>query len=353
MRCSGLLRSVSTLLLLGGACATTRPARVDPSVTPMLPSPRGDLYTRAPGMPNDPLVASVAGGLPWDETLSGVATAVALAHVAKEPVDACRVRWMAVLAGYPYPVRGWRTADAALGEVPEPLLAEARAQAARRVDVGLVRARDGEVDRWVLVVGERTADLPPIPREVPVGDTVTLGAGSWVVSDALGELRAAEGTFVADTPGEWLVAARAGATTLAAFPIYVGETSPKAPPLGCLAGTGDAASRADTALVGLRATYAFPAVARDPALDSVARARLRAYAAGETLPNARDQLRAAGVIGVPVAAGACRAATVEACLAAMWWSPEDRGALVGDVAEYGLALEESRGEVRMVVVGAG
>lgn len=347
------LLPAGALAVLAG-CAHTGAARIDPDLLPVLPSPRADLYTRAPGTPRDPLVASVADGLPWDEALSGVASAVALADLSGEKVDDCRLRWMAVLAGYPYPVRGWLAASTAKGEVPERLLEEARAYAARgRVDIGLVRAREDEIDRWVLVVGDHTAEIPAVPRELRLGEEVSLAGMSWVGSDPLGEVRALDGTLVADIPGEWLLAARAGGRTVASFPVYVGDKPPEMPPLQCDARAGAPEQRVSAMVADLRSRYQYAPLARDPALDSVARARLRALAAGGDVPDARAQLRAAGFVGVPVAAGECRAATVEACVSNMWWSPEDRGALVGDLADYGVAVEEGKDGVRVVILGAG
>jgi hypothetical protein len=346
------------MLLLLVACATTGALRVDPDVTPVLPAPRADRYTRAPGIPRDPLVAAVSDGLPWDETLSGVATAAALAELAGETVDSCRLRWMAVLAGYPYPLLARASASVPQGEVPETLVAEARKQQGRAVDIGLVRARGRDVDRWVLVVGEHVGargggELPPIPRDVGLEDEVLLGPGDWVVSDPLGALRPVVDRFVANVPGEWMVSARGAAGAIATFPIYVDERPPELAPIGCEIGTGDALTRATTAVNRVRAAYDYPAVARDPALDSVARVRLRGILAGEPLPDARAQLQSAGFIGVPVGAAECRGATVEACLGSIWWSPEGRAALIGDLADIGLAVDTAGGEVHMVVLGAG
>lgn len=346
------VRAVSALLLLAG-CAHTGAARVDPEVAPSLPSPRADVYTRAPGTPSDPLVAAAAAGLPWDEALSGVATAIAMAELGGDRVDGCRLRWMAAQAAYPYPVRGWLAATVGKGEIPATLLEHARAYAQKPVDIGLVRARIGEGDRWVLVVADRRGEVPAIAREAAVGETLTLGAGDWRVSDPLGEPREVADALVLDAPGEWLVQARAGGAALATFPVYVGETMPEVPPYACAAGDGAPDARAASAVAAVRDAYGYAPLARDPALDSVARARLRAWVGREPLPAARDQLRAAGFIGVPVAAGACRAATVEACLEGLWWSPDDRGALVGDLAEYGLAVDTREGDVRIVLVGAG
>lgn len=345
--------AVFAALALSVGCARATGPRVDPESMPSLPSHRADLYTRAPGTPSDPLVAAVARGLPWDEALSGVGTAIALAEIGGERIDACRLRWMAVHAGWPHPVRGWLAATVAKGEVPERLLEEARSRASRGADIGLVRARVTDGDRWVLVVADRVGAVPAVPREVSTGTEIALGAGAWTVADPLGELRDVDGTLLADAPGEWLLQAWDGDRAIATFPVYVGEAPPELPPYACAVGTGDPEARAVAGLAAVRDAYGYAALSRDPALDSVARARLRDWSGGQELPPARDQLRAAGFIGVPVAAGACRAATVEACLEAMWWSPEDRGALVGDLADFGLAIETSGGEVRVVLVGAG
>jgi len=268
-------------------------------------------------------------------------------------VDPCRLRWMAVLAGYPYPLVARASASVPKGELPETLVASARKQAGARVDVGLVRARGRDTDRWVLLVGEHTTELPVIPREVARGDVVTLGPGEWAVSDPFGDLRAVDASFVADASGEWMVAARDGARTLASFPIYVDEAARPLPPLACRAGGGDPLSQASDIVRAVRAGYGYASLTRDPALDSVARARLRALLAGGPVPEARDQLRAAGFIGVPVAAASCVGATVEGCLSQIWWSPEGRGALVGDLADVGIAVESRDGDIHMVVLGGG
>ncbi len=342
------------MLLLLLACATTGSLRVDPDLVPVLPSPRSNHYTRVPGTPRDPLVAAASEGLPWDESLSGVATAAALAEISGEVVDTCSLRWMAVLAGYPYPLLARASASVPKGEFPETLLAEARKQAGRPVDIGLVRARGREADRWVLVVGAHTRELAPIPREVALGDVVTLGAGEWVVSDPLGDLRPVAGSFQADAPGEWMISAREGRAVVATFPLYVDEKTPELHPLDCVVGTGDPLTRATAGVNQVRAAYGYPVVTRDPALDSVARARLRDLLAGVALPEARAQLRSAGFVGVPVAAAECQADTVEACLASIWWSPEGRAALVGDLADVGVAVETvDGGAVRLVLLGAG
>jgi hypothetical protein len=341
------------LLLLLSACAHVAP-HFDVDALPVLPSPRGDLYARVPGTPRDPLVASVAGGLPWDEALSGVAASVALAEVAGQPVDLCQLRWMAVLAGYPYPLVARSSAAVPLGQVPQALVAEAQAQRGKQVDVGLVRARGGETDHWVLLVGEHHAEIPPVARDVSVGDTVPLGgAVDWVVSDPLGDHRSVEGELHPDLAGEWMLSARVDGTPVATFPLYVGVSPPEVPPMRCDAHDGGLVDRAGATVAAVRAAYGYTPMEHDSGLDSVARARLRDFAAGHPLPDAAVQLRSAGYLGVPVAGAECKASTVEACLEKVWWSPEGRGALVGDLDAYGVAVQDTGAGVLLVLLGAG
>jgi hypothetical protein len=334
------------LSLLALACVHPRPPRVDPDVMPVLPAPRGDVYTRGLDRPNDPLVASVIDGMRWTETLSGAAAAAGLAMIGGETLDLCKVRWLAVLAGYPHPVTGWLTLAVPKGELPEKLLEAARARPDK--DIGLIRARAGEQDRWVLLVGASGPAFPAMAREVALGATVTLGPGVWSVSDAFGEVRVVTDTVRLDVSGEWMFGL--GSTS---FPVYVDERPPERPPLVCAAVDGSAEDRAGAGIAAVRAAYAYEPVRRDGALDSVARVRLREELAGGEKHDAREQLRAAGYVDVPLAAATCRAATVEACLADIWSSPSQRGAIVGDIVEYGVATALVGEQVVMVLVGAG
>lgn len=325
------------LLLL--SCAHDPAVRVPPEAMPVLPSPRGDVYTRVPARPTDPLVASQLTTGTWDEALAGAATAVALAQIAGHDVDGCEARWKAVLAGYPYPVTSWRWQAVARGAVGEEVVEAARSAPAGS-DLGLVRAR-GADDRWVLLVGAPSGDLPRFPRELTIGDRVEPGGG-WRASDPDGNVRSGGGAILFDLAGEWIVSA--GGTT---FPVYVGEETPQAPPVECAARQGSLDARLQAGLDAARDHYDYDRLRRDEALDSVARALLRSE--GE----ATNALRAAGYVDVPVAGGRCEAATVERCLSQLWWSVDGHGVIVGDLAEYGAAVESSTSGVRMVLVGAG
>lgn len=348
-----LPRTIAAAFLLTG-CAAHRPPRVDPDVAPVLPAPRGDVYARGPASPRDPLVASIAAGLPWDEVLSGAAAGVALAVLAGDPADAPHVRWKAIVAGYPYPVVARSVARVAHGEVPAALVEEARSRTGRDVDLGLVRARGQRDDVWVLLVGERRADLAPFPRELRVGEAITPAPGvRWTVADPAGEAWDVDGAFVPDMVGEWLVRVRVDDVPVAVVPLYVGVDTPEAPPLA-RDGAGSTPEAQARALVNaLRASADLSPLAQDPALDSVARARLRATLAGQPLPDARGQLAAAGYLDVPVAGAECRAATVAACLDQVWWSVERRAVFYGDLSDVGVAVEADAQGVQVVLLAAG
>ena len=325
------------LLLL--ACAHTPAPEVAPAAMPVLPAPRAEVYTRVPARPGDPLVAMQMGDRPWDEALAGAATAVALAQIAGRPMDACEARWKAILAGYPHEVTSWRWQTVPRGEVGQEVV-EAALDAPQGADVGVVRAR-GADDRWVLLVGQPKGQLPPIPRELQVGDGMALGAGARA-ADPDGKVHAGADTLVLDLEGEWLV--QAGGTV---FPVYAGEATPDAPPVPCSARAGTPDVRLQGALDAVRDHYGYTRLQRDELLDSVARAVARSGGDGQAA------LRTAGFIDVPVAAGACEAESVERCLSELWWGVDTHALLVGDVAEYGVAWEPSSRGVRLVMVAAG
>lgn len=319
-------------------------------VTPRVPSPRGEVYVHATAPPVDPLVAHALAGRAWDEVLSGAAVGVALEALSGAKVDAPLARWRAVVAGYPYPIVAVASEQVEADSLPTRLM---EAIPGLEGDLGLVRVRGLKGDLWVLLLGRRRAELPPIPREIAVGEAVELGVEpggergglSWVVSDPDGGSRSLSGPFVPDRAGEWLLQASSDGETVSSILIYVDQGTPEGQPLPI---TDDPR----VALAELRAWYGLDPLPEEPLLDGLARARLRAEEAGETVPAVRDQLRAAGFDGVG-AAGSCRAATVQECLYALWWDPEDRAVLVGASQGVGLAWRVDAGRVRVVVVSAG
>lgn len=336
-------------LLLGCVHPTPPTEAASPSDVPHLPAPRAGLYTHHVSTPPDPLVASVMQGLAWDEALGGAAAGVALELVDGRTVDTYGLRWKAVLAGYPYPVARFGSAEVSPGTVAEALAAEARAQAQAGADVGLVRARARGKDIWVLLVGSRRGDLPAFAREAKVGERVDLRAPVLFASP---EGAVARGSVVAlDQAGEWLVQARDEAGVVATVPVYVNTKTPLEPPIqdDARGDTPEAAAR--DLVAALAGWYGRSTPGWDPGLDSVARARLRTLLDGGELPPATGQLAAAGWVGLPVAGGECRGTSVAACLDGMWWSPERRGVLVADLDTFGVAAGRLDGDVVLAIVG--
>lgn len=336
-------------LLLACVHPTPPTEAASPSDVPHLPAPRAGLYTHHPTAPPDPLVASVMQGLAWDEALGGAAAGVALELVDGRPVDTYTLRWKAVLAGYPYPVLRFGSAEVSPGTVAEALAAEARAQAQAGADVGLVRARARGHDVWVLLVGGRRGSLPSFAREAKVGERVDFSAPVLFASPG-GEVR--ESPVVAlDEAGEWLVQARDATGVVATVPVYVNTKTPLEPPIqdDARGDTPEAAAR--DLVAALAGWYGRPAPSWDPGLDSVARARLRTLLEGGELPPASGQLAAAGWVGMPVEGGECRGASVAACLDGMWWAPDRRAVLVSDLDTFGVAAGRLDGDVVLAIVG--
>lgn len=342
------------MLLLLAACAKPAPPpeAVDPG-NPRLPAPRATVYAHVAAAPTDPLVASALGGAGWDEALAGTAAGVALDLLADKPVDAYALRWRAVLAAYPYPVIERAVARTPAGEVPAELSAHARARAAEGHDVGLVRARDDEGDLWVLLVGDRRGDIGRVPRELGVGESISVAGARFVIADPDGDVRPIDARLTFDVAGEWLLQARDDRGVVATVPLYVGVPTPEEPPILDDA-RGDALDAQVRDLLGaLWRWYGEEPATMGTNLDVVARARLKALQAGEPLPPVESQTRAAGYGALPAAAAECQAASVAACLDGMWWSPERRGVLVGGYEELGIAVTTGAEGVVIALVGAG
>lgn len=317
---------------------------------PRLPAPVGEVYGRHAATPSDPVVARVMAGVPWDEVLSGAAAGVALDLGEDRPLDAYSIRWRAVRAGYPHAVVSQAHVRVAAGQVPESIVAEVAARGPTGADLGLARARDGDEDVWVLLVGRPEATVDRIPREHAVGDRVSFGAGGWRLVDPRGLVRDAGPVTILDITGEWLAQAPNGSAT---FPLYVGRKTPDSPPIVASAAGETIEDRARDVLGHVWGWYGRPEPEFDSALDSVARARIRALQAGEALPAPEDQLRKAGFVDVPVSGAECRAPDPVACIDGIWWSLEGREVLVGDHSSVGVASAVVNGETILVVLAAG
>lgn len=352
---------VAGLIAAGSIAAGCGPLRdpFAPGSVPRLPAPIGEVYTDGLAVPPDPVVRRAAAGLPWDEVLSGAAAGLALAAQQGEPVNAYRVRWKAVLAGWMHPVQGVAAQRMGFDEVPRGMLEQA-AEAARaakaegrEIRVGLARARSVAGDQWVLLLSA-AGDVGPVAREPEAGAEVQLvGARFWLADPGGAVHQGVSGAYRFAEAGGWMAEARGErGEVLARFPLFVGGRTPLTPPVGsdAEAAPGDAAASAAALYGQIRAWSGEGAVRRDATLDSVARARLRAWEGGGVLPPAEQAMRAAGFYGGQTGGLECEAATVAACLDGAWWSLDDHAMFAGGWRSAGFAAAPGGAGVRAVIV---
>ncbi len=306
-----------SLLLL--ACAHRGAPRVDPEQPPILPAPEAEIYAVHLGTPRDPLVAGLAEGLPWDETLSGAAGSLALA--ADRAPDLGQASWAAYRAGYPYPLRSLSFAEVEPGQSPGDLRESVLASVRPGDQVGLARARVGSKDRWVALIGRASRPVEPFPRTLQRGEALRLqGAGlsRYTLTSPTGQLSQGElpAAPVLEEVGEWWVELTGDDGRVAvAVPVTVGMAAASAPPLdlpGAPAnGPEDAMRQAREAIAQVRESFALRALGPDPTLDLLAREPLEMGAGWEKLVNG-DRVHAAGF---PEGGGfTCTDATVPLCV---------------------------------------
>lgn len=335
----------------GRAAQAAAAAKPPPLPAPHLPSPTGTIYTHGAATPTDSLVAAAMAGAAWDEVLAGVASAVALDAVEDRDTDAYALRWRAILAAYPFPIVERAMMHTPADSVPDDLAATARARAAAGMDVGLVRARGRTDDVWVLLVGQRRADLPAASRDARAGETLELGR-PFVASDPQGRVRTAVHALTLDLGGEWLVQVRDDAGAIATMPFYVGVPVPmEAPVLNDAEGSTPEAQARDL-LTALAGWYGHETPSFEEGLDFVARMRLKALVEGGPERSVESLARSTGQATGAVSGGDCRADGAAACLDGMWWSPERRAVLVSGYDRFGVAATQVDGKLVMVIVGA-
>ena len=345
------------MLLLALACVGKPAVDLSPPVLPALEAP---LYVAAPYTPADPLVAAVLGeGAIADESLSGAAAAVALAHSEGGAVDGSTVTWAAFRSGWPHAVGAWELVQVPEGERPgadfEQLVASWRAAGG---SLGLARARGHGGDTWVALRSRPWVRLGAFSRERDAGASF-----SWPVLDdggygplrqlALGPdlaLREGEGLTL-DAPGEWVVELRGrrgeDEVLLARVPLYVGEPTPEDGPFLEPVDDDSPAAIAE-ALDVLRGLEDAPALRDNVALDAAAREGLRSLLdSGAPDPSSLDRLDR---LGYPEAAElTCSGGTVTECLEDLWWSIDDRQLLL-QPSYRSVGIAAARGEVLRIVL---
>ncbi len=348
------------LLLILAACGPKLPPESALDQPPRLPAPRAARYASVEAEPSDPVIALLARGHTWNETLSGAAAGLALAWAGGQgKLAAWEVREAAWQAGWPWPideVRGWMTAQRAAP--PEELIAWLDARDPS-VPLGLVRARGIQGDAWVALTGTPRDEVPALPRQVELGGQLTFPAQPGVeltVADPVGGLsRLAldeQRVVHADVAGEWLFELRRDDALLALFPVYVAMVPPEAPVLtdrGRPTSEQDALEGFQEVLTEIREVYGLPDYRPDPLLAAAARAAAHGRVS-DTMPELARRL---GYDPARAWKITCRARTLADCADKLLWNPRARPALLARDADAGLGASIVPDGVHVVVlVGA-
>lgn len=335
-------------VLLG--CAKKAP-KVGPDVAPILPSPDASRYAVASGIPRDPLVARVVGkGLPWDEALSGAATALVLDDTHKPSLS--RAHWAAIRAGYPYPVVALTLGEVPAGEPPTGLVESLKEQLVPGSHLGLVRARVSvNKDRWLALIGRSSGKLTDFPRELGLGDELQFdmaGGGSFHVLSPSG-WRAEQALPHIAALGEvgewWYEIIDPKGRRVASFPVHVGMATPKAAMLELPGEVPEsAADVADWLLEDvneLRQAFVRSPVQVDETLTTLASLPLEHWLGGTwDRAEGESRLQGAGFVGGEVAQVACNGPTIATCLDGLLRTVDGRAALLHpDLRLLGHAVE--------------
>ena len=317
---------------------------VDPSVAPKIPSPYGMVYTKGESAPKDPVVASVVDqGMVWVESLSGAAGALAMDEERPPTIEGAR--WAAARAGYPHPVVQMIKGDVGPGVFPHELVPHIQQLLMEGDEVGLVRARTQEGDRWVALVGRPGGEIQPFPREIALNGKLGLRAvvagavepsGQAVLVSPTGVLTYEQipTSLTLDEPGEWWVEISSpDGTLMMSVPVYVEMNTPTAPVLDLpgedVVDPTEAVDLALSLINEVRDTFSLHHLAMDGALNALAEHPLQLALDGDWDPSVGEaRLRGAGFVGGPAYQVTCEGNTVASCLYSLMAHPLGRAALL-------------------------
>ncbi len=330
------LMTMLTLLFLLACGPKTPPVEVAPDAPPVLPSPDGARYATGPSDPRDPLVLAAVSGMPWQESLAGAATALAL-DTSHTP-ELGLARWAAIRSGYPHPVRALLIGTAKIGEIPESFLEEVRTVMLQGDELGLVRARAGSTDRWVALIGRPRMAVAAFEREIPLGGTLEVDGevgAPWVLMSPSGVMRTGSLPLrePLDEGGEWWLEIRRGQGVAISVPVFVDMPTPPAPilelPGEAVSRPMDAVSLTYALIEELRASFQLAPLAPDATLETLAIYPLE-LAVDEVWDHSAGlaRLQGAGFVGGPVGQVFCEARTVALCMDSMMWDMESRRAIL-------------------------
>ena len=354
------LMMLSFMLLMSCAPKVEPPPPLPPA--PILPSPDGKLYATGQSDPRDPLVAQVvSGGLPWQESLSGAATALALEQPFAPELSSAK--WAAVRAGYPHPIRTMLVASVTQDDVPDALISELQRAVSAGDDIGLVRARAGGSDRWVALLGRPSVHLSPFPRELALGEALVLESDGDLTyrllspSNILSTGRLPAEPRLSES-GEWWLELRRREQPVLSIPLHVDMQTPPAPiltlPGAESARPSDAVALAYELLSEIRGAFEVAGLATDPTLETLASYPLQQALEGTWEQEAGEsRLRGAGFVGGPVGQLTCTGRTVAVCLDTLLWSLDDRAVLLDPgLRVVGAAAQVSTEGITMVLNAA-
>jgi len=303
------------------------------------------MYATGQSSPRDPVVAELVdmGQLPWEESLAGAAAGMLLDTERGVTLEAAR--WAAVRAGYPYPVESLIRGSVAMGEVPADLAAAAQKAVGPDDQVGVVRARSGDRDEWLVLVGRPRTRLAAFPRELKAGDELPISSSTpttWALVSPSG--RVVRG-ISPDHPrleevGEWLLVVRLAdaqgepGALVADLPLFVGIPTPPAPifevPGQPASSPGAATDELTALLADVRDAFELPALEPDPTLATLAEQPLFLALSGAWSADAGvARMRSAGFLGGPAAELACEAITPTMCVEG-WMDQADSRAILLD-----------------------
>lgn len=343
---------LSVLMVAG--CGPKAPAETPPDVkpgaAPILPAPDSAWYAPGESTPRDPLVAAIVGDvLPWKESLSGAAGALALGEPFVTPNGL--VRWSAIRAGYPHPIQQVITGEVPIDTFPTALRDRLQSIVRPGDDLGLVRARIRHKDRWVAIIGRPALQIPTFPKEIDRGAPLPLIAegGEWSLQSPTG--RIIEGTLPSEPTlsqeGEWWLQIKRGDQTVMSVPIYVGLQTPMDPPVlvpgEVVIQPSDALELSYILLNELRDDFSRPLLRPDPVLETLAQHPLEQALVGQWDPAVGTRrLQGAGFVGGPVGQVYCEGRTVAECLDSLMWDIETRSVLL----DPGLRVAGASAQVR-------
>jgi hypothetical protein len=334
-----LALSLAVSIACGGKKAPPEAAAISPSAAPILPAPEATVYATGQSDAPDPLVRQVVtrGLLPWQESLAGGATTLILD--VKGPLDLQQAEHAARRAGYPYPVVRIITGEEPPAAYPDGLVQAVQRSLRLGDHVGVVRARVGQADRWIALIGRPAGLALPFDRQSRVGAELVLDLdrpSTWMLVSPSGALSTGRtpGAIKLDRAGEWWleVEDENGARILSA-PIFVGMAPPPAPlielPGEPATGPDDAEVAALDLLAEVRDAFALPGLEEDGTLSTLAGHPLeQAIDRTWTRPDGEARLRGAGFVGGAVAQVWCQGETVAKCMDQLLTDAQGRAALM-------------------------